>query len=147
MFRLQVDTPTIHRILELALLVVVGVTQDIDGFGVGQAHELMLKHKVQLADELHRFVFFLLALFFVLQAFAEELEVVHVVVQSILDQVFQHFLCQIHVVVDVVEGHFRLNHPELGQVAGSVGVLSTEGGSKSINLAQCCGGQFAFELT
>ena len=40
MLRLQVDAPAIDGILELALLVVVGVAEDVDGLGVGEADKL-----------------------------------------------------------------------------------------------------------
>ena len=45
-------------------------------------------------------------------------------------------LCTLHVIVDITEGHLGLNHPELGQVPGSEGVLGTEGGAKSVDVGQ-----------
>ena len=46
----------------------------------------------------------------------------------------------------LVEGHFGLDHPELGQVAGGVGVLGPERGAEGVDPAQRHGRQFAFEL-
>jgi hypothetical protein len=40
------------------------------------------------------------------------------------------------VVVEVGEGDFRLDHPELGQVARGVAVLGAEGRAEGVDLAQ-----------
>ena len=49
--------------------------------------------------------------------------------------------------MEVVKGHFRLNHPKFRQVTGRVGVLGAEGGAKGVNLAQGHGAQFTFQLS
>ena len=55
--------------------------------------------------------------------------------------------CQVHVVLYLVEGHFGLYHPELGQVAGSVGVLGPECRSECVDLAQGHRSELTLELT
>ncbi len=76
----------------------------------------------------------------------EELDVVAAVVEGILDAVFQEVLGQVHVLVDVDERHFRLDHPELRQVAGCVGVLGTECGSEGVDGPQGGGSKLTLEL-
>ena len=41
--------------------------------------------------------------------------------------------------LEVAEGHLRLNHPELGEVAGGVRVLGAEGGACSGSSVSVCG--------
>ena len=67
-------------------------------------------------------------------------------VQGVLDEVFHELLGELHVVVDVVEGHFRLDHPELREVARGVGVLRPEGGAEGVDLAHGGGAELALEL-
>lgn len=42
----------------------------------------------------------------------------------------------LHVVREVAEGDLRLDHPELCQVAGGVGVLGAEGGAEGVDVGQ-----------
>ena len=56
--------------------------------------------------------------------------------QNMADDVFEHVLCQRHVVKKVGKGNFRLHHPELGGMAGRVALFSPEGGAKGINIAK-----------
>ena len=62
----------------------------------------------------------MLAGVFTVAALAEELDVVAAVVESILNQIFQHFLGEVHVVLEVEESNFWLNHPEFCKVTRSV---------------------------
>ena len=48
------------------------------------------------------------------------------------DDELDHGLRHIHIALQVCEGHFRLDHPELGGVALGVGVLRPEGGAEGI---------------
>ena len=66
--------------------------------------------------------------------------------QSPTHTVLDEVLCQIHIVVDVVESHFGLNHPELGQMARRVGILCTERRPESVNGSQGRGTQLTFQL-
>ena len=59
---------------------------------------------------------------------------------------FEERLGQVHVVGQVVEGHLRLDHPELGQVARGVGVLGAEGRAEGVDLAQGAGEDLRLEL-
>ena len=57
--------------------------------------------------------------------------------QHIVDHIFQHCLRQIHIILQICKCHLRLDHPEFCRVAGRIGILSTEGRSKSINIFKC----------
>ena len=76
----------------------------------------------------------------------QELEVVHAVVKGILHKVFHKFFGQGHVVIDVVEGHFGLNHPEFRKVTGSVGILCAESGAEGVDFTNCGGSKLTFQL-
>ncbi len=129
---LEVRAP-VNRILELTS-VLDGCFQDIHGLGIGNALEGDAQHAAQALDET------------VVVFVVEELQVVHAVVQGVLDQVFYEFLGQDHVVFQLVEGHFRFNHPELGQVAGCIGILGAEGRTEGVDFTHGRGTQFAFQL-
>ena len=109
MLALKVDAPT-DGILELSA-VCDRLLEDLNALGILQADEFRPQHALQAPDQLG------------IIAVVEELDVVVAVVQRILHQVLDEVLGEVHVVVDVVEGHFRLDHPELGEVARGVGVL------------------------
>ena len=66
--------------------------------------------------------------------------------QHIGDDVFDHVLGQAHVVLEVGEGNLGLDHPELGGVAGGVGVFGAEGGSEGVDVAEGHGEGLAVEL-
>ncbi len=128
----QIHTPT-HRELEL-LAVFDGLFQYLDAFGVGQTHKLGVYHAAQALDEA------------VVDHLVEELEVIHAVVEGPADAVFDELLLEGRQLVHLVEGHLRLDHPELGQVARGVAVLGAEGGAEGVDLAQRGGAELAFEL-
>ena len=48
--------------------------------------------------------------------------------------------------MEIHESNFGLNHPKLCQVAGSIGVLCTEGRAKGVDCAQSSRTQLTFEL-
>ena len=130
MLALQVNAP-IHGEFKLLL----GSLQDLDALGVGQAHERLLEDAVQALDE------------GIVVHLVEELQVVLAVLQRIVDAELDELLGQIHIVGDVIEGHLGLNHPELGQVARGVAVLSAEGGAKGVDGTQSRCAQLTLELT
>ena len=130
MLRLQVDAP-FHGILEFLL----GLQEDVDGLGVAQAHEIDLRDGLQPLDEP------------LVEHVVEELEVVHVVVQRVLHEVLDEILGEVHVVLDIVEGHLRLNHPEFGQVARGVAILGSERGTEGVDIAEGHGAQLALQLS
>ena len=117
-FALEVDAP---RYGELEL--VARLLENLDALGVGEADEVVVEHEFEARDELLVIVL------------GEELDVVATVVEDIADAVFYKFLGQVHVVGDVIEGHFGLNHPEFRQVALGVGVFGAEGGAEGVYLA------------
>ena len=131
-FALEVCTP-VYGILEL-LTVLDGFFQDLHCLGVGNLLECNSKNAAKPFDKA--------VVVFVVQ----ELEVVHAVVKGVLYKVFYELLCKGHVVVNVVERHFRLYHPELCQVAGSVGVFCAEGRTEGVDFAYGCCSKLAFKL-
>ena len=58
------------------------------------------------------------------------------VVQNILNDIFQHFLCDFHVIVQIGKCHFGFNHPEFRRMSGCVGIFRTEGRPEGINIAE-----------
>ena len=58
------------------------------------------------------------------------------VFQNVGDDILNHVLCQTHIVLQIGKGDFRLDHPELGGVAGGVGVFGTEGGAEGVDVAE-----------
>ena len=117
---LQVDTPLYRELKFLARLL-----ENLDTLSVGKAHKVVVEHEVESLDKL--LVVHLL----------KEFNIVAAVLKSIADAIFHKVLSKVHVVGNVVEGNLRLNHPELCQVARSVGVFGTECRSESINCAKC----------
>ena len=77
----------------------------------------------------------------------EELDIVAAVVEGVADAIFEEVLGEVHVLVDIDEGYFGLYHPELGQVAGGVGVFGTECGAEGVDGSEGCGSELAFELS
>ena len=130
---LEVRAP-VHRVLELDA-VCHGLFKDFHGLCVGDTLEGNAQNASHALDEA------------VVVFVVEELEVIHAVIKGILHQVFHKFLGQFHVVLEVVEGHFGLDHPELCQVAGRVGILCTEGGAKGVDFTYSGGTQLTLQLT
>ena len=62
------------------------------------------------------------------------------------EDAFQQPFGQFHVAPEVAKGHLRLDHPELGQVAGRVAVLGAEGRAEGVGLAQRAGERLGLEL-
>ncbi len=52
----------------------------------------------------------------------------------------------IHIAGEVAEGHFRLDHPELGGVAGGVGIFRAEGGAEGVDVREGAGEGFPLKL-
>ena len=70
-----------------------------------------------------------------------------VLTQHPLDNVLQQGLGQCRVVAQIGKGNLGLDHPELGQVARSVGIFCAKRGTKGINLGQRHAIGFDVELT
>ena len=109
--------------------------ENLDAFGVRQAHELFLDNSLKTLEQS------------LVDHLVEELKVVLAVVQCPLHAVLYEVFLQIHQVVEVDEGHFGLNHPELCQVARGVGVLCPERGAEGVDGSQCRCAKLALELS
>ena len=128
--RLQVAAP-VAREFELA----ARSLQNLDALGVVKTLEVVVEHETEPVEQP------------LVPHLVHELEVLHAVVQRILDEVLEEVLGQFHVVLQVVKGGLGLNHPELRGVARRVGVLGAERGAEGVDAAQREGTQLAFELT
>ena len=117
---------------ELELLVVL--LQNLDGIGVADAAELAACHQLEALDEA------------LVDELVEEGHLIGAVVQHIADDVLGHGLGGIHVAVQVAEGHLRLDHPELGGVAGGEALLGAESGAEGVHLAEGHGHGLGLQL-
>ena len=111
-----------------------GLFQNLHGLCVSDSLELYAQDTLHALDEA------------VVVFVVEELEVVHAVIEGVFHQVLDKLFCKFHVVVDVVEGHFRLNHPELCKVTRGVGILCAEGGAEGVDFAYCGCTKFTLQL-
>ena len=111
-----------------------GLLQDFDGLGVRHAHE------GPLDDELEPLV----------HAFIDKLGKQREVLGALLQRAPRHRLHelfgQVHVALQITEGHLRLDHPELRGMAGGVRVLGAEGRAEGIDVGERAGERLAFEL-
>ena len=119
---LQVDAP-LDRVLEGAPGR-LGRTQDVDGLGVGDAREVGGRHMVQplqqpLVDEL-----------------VQHGQLVGAAFHHVADDVLEHALGQLHIVLKVGEGNLGLHHPELGGMARRVGILRAERGAERVHVPE-----------
>jgi len=109
--------------------------KNLDTICIRQTYEIIFQYTLQTFN----------------QAFVEhivqELHIIRTVIQRPFHTIFDELFCQVHVVCNVVESHFRLNHPELCQVAGSVGVFGTERRTECVDSAQSSSCQLTFQLT
>ena len=76
----------------------------------------------------------------------EEVDLVGALLQHRADDKLDHGLGHVHVAGQVAEGHLRLDHPELGGVAGGVGLLRPEGGAEGIHVPKGHGKVLRVEL-
>ena len=127
---LQVDAPFYWEFEFLA-----GSLENLNAFGVCEADEIVVQNKFEAVDELF------------VEVLGEELDVVAAVVESVLNAVFHKLLGKVHIIGDVVERHFRLYHPELREMAGSIGVFSAECRTEGVDRTEGGSTEFAFELT
>ena len=127
---LQVTAP-IHGILEFH----VRLFQQVDGVGVVQHHKVAVHHALQLLDQA------------LLKELVEELQLGGAVLHHVGDDVLDHLGGDLNDVRQLGEGHLRLHVPELGHVAGGVGVFGAEGGAESIDLTKGHGRHLALQLT
>ena len=100
---LKVCTPA-YRILPVH----TGSLKDLDTLSICEAYELCICNTFKTCDK------------FVIVSVVKELDIFAAVVESIFHKILDEFLCEIHVILDVIERHFRLDHPELGKVTWCV---------------------------
>ena len=138
----QVDPP-LHGELEFHLFLVDVFFEDFDGFGIGDAGE---SRRVGGGDGLeplprarcgHGRKHF--ALLRSARVVFEEIQLGGAASKSLPDAKDDEVLGAAHVVSEVGEGDFRLDHPELGQVARGVAVLGAEGWAKSVDRGEGAG--------
>ena len=108
--------------------------EDFYALGVGEPLELAVDHEVEPFGKL------------LVEVLGEESDVVGAMVEGIFHAIFDEVFGELHVVFDVVEGHFGLDHPELRQMARSVGVFGAECGAEGIDAAEGRCSELAFEL-
>ena len=121
---------------ELKLLAVLdSLLQNAYALSVGQTNEVGVQYALKTLDKS------------LVNHLVEELEVVLAVLQCPTDAVLDEVFLKIHKTCEVEESHLRLNHPELCQVARSVGILGTESRTECVDGSKCSGTKLAFELT
>ncbi len=126
---LQVGAP-VDGVLELVIVLL----QQRHGVGIGDAAEVIVQHVVQPIQQA------------LVQELVEEGHFLGSVLQHIGNDELNHILRQTHIVLQVGEGNLRLDHPELGGVAGGVGVFRPEGGAEGVDIAEGHGEGLAVEL-
>src|SRR5688572_2155966 len=77
----------------------------------------------------------------------QERQVITAKFQCIAHEVLQELLSELHVILQIIKSHLRFNHPELCEVACSIGILCTESWSEGIDISQRQGVGFPFELS
>ena len=125
----EIDAPGDRELEALA-----AVLQHVDGVGVVNLGEVGGDEALQTADGV------------LVHVLGEELQIVAALGQHGVEDVLQHGFGQGGVVFQIGEGHFRLHHPELGQVAAGVGVFGAEGRAEGVDLGQGAGVGFDVQL-
>ena len=127
---LQIHTP-FHLVLEL----VVVLLQQLHGVGVADAGKLGVHQSVQPLQQT------------LVEELVEEGHLVRALLQHIADHILHHGFGVIHVIGQIRKGHLGLDHPELGGVAGGVGILGAEGGAEGVDLTEGQRHGLALQLT
>ena len=119
MLGLQVDAP-LHGEVELP----AALLQNLHGLGVAHPAKLIGHHVVQPIQQplVHKAV--------------EKLHLLGAALQHPVDDILHHGLGHVHIILQVAEGHLRLDHPELGGVALGIGDLRSEGGAEGVHIPE-----------
>ena len=130
MLCLQVCSPG-HLILKP----VIFFFQDFNSFGVSDLCKLRRHYIVQPVQKtfVHKGI--------------KEIHFFRRMLKHIADHIFQHGLCQHHIVLQIRKSHLRLDHPELCRMSGRVRILCTEGRPEGINIAKSLCICFCIQLT
>ena len=78
--------------------------------------------------------------------FAEQRQVLGAMLQGVFGHGLDEFLPQIHVPLQVAEGHLGFDHPKLGRMARGIGILGAESGAEGIDVGEGAGERLAFQL-
>ena len=129
MFRLQVTAPGYF-----VFKFVIVLFQDLNRLCIRHMAEIRIHHMGQALDQtfIHKGV--------------KEIHLFRCILQHIAEDIFEHRLCQHHVILQIRERNFRLDHPEFRRMAGSVGIFCPERRSKRINIAECLGIRLSIQL-
>ena len=119
MFTLQVTSP-LHWKLEIC----TRLFQDAYCLGVGESLKFMAQHEMQTRQQL------------LIKHVIEELQIISAMLKRVIGKILEHLFRQIHVIVDIVKGHFWLDHPKFSKVTRCITILRTECRAKRINLSQ-----------
>ena len=130
MLGLQVDAP-LDGVIELF----AAVFEDIDSLGVADAgkvvgHDIMQSFKQSLVNK-----------------GVKKLHLLRAAFQGAVDDILDHRLGGVHVIVEVGKRHLGLYHPKLGCVTLGVGNLRSEGRTEGVDIAERHCEVFAVELT
>lgn len=107
----------VHRVFEL----LTAIFQNGDRVSVIHLSEIRGNETLQTIDRIF------------INAFGKELHVICPLFQNGFENVLQHRFRQTCHIVQISKGDFRLQHPELCQVAGGVGVFRTEGWAEGVD--------------
>ena len=109
----------------LVIKFVIVLLKDLNSLCIGHMCKFRIKHMVQSVKKP------------LVNEGIEEVHFLRCILKDITDHVFQHSLCKLHSILKVCKRTLRLDHPELSCMAGSVGILSTEGRSECVDIAEC----------
>jgi hypothetical protein len=77
----------------------------------------------------------------------EESHLIGAMIQDVLDAELDAPLNEVHIIIQISEGDFRLNHPELTRVARGVALFGAEGRAKGVDILEGHRKGFDVELT
>ena len=105
----------IHPPGHLVFKPIVMLLQQLNRLCVGHPGKIRLCHMMQTIQQP------------LVNKIVKEIHLLRRVLQHIIDDIFEHSFCQIHIVLEIRKCHLRLDHPELSRMACRVGILGTEG--------------------
>ena len=120
MFRSQIDTPIYREFKCMSFC--NRFFQNLDSFRIRQANEIFFQHSLQTFDQTF------------IEHIVQEFDIIHTVVQSPLYTVLNELFRQLHIIQNIIECHFRLDHPKLGQMTRRIGIFCTKSRTERINL-------------
>ena len=125
----EIHTP-VNRVFEFP----TAVFQNCDRIGVINLGEVCINKMFQTRNRIF------------IDTLGEEFHIIRAFIQYGFEDVFQHRFGKASYVIQVGKGDFRLQHPELSQVAAGVGVFCTECRAKGIDFGQGARIGFAVQL-